>query len=179
MCGNCVKTGSECVYDPSSQKREDAHDGSTRSGHGIKRRRGTPRRWEEDIDELQAIYGDLKQAESSPGQKPDSHAIEARLDKLMSMIERLDGASPALEASERHAGIPIPAVETSLPGKLRPTQPRNGIHISSRPSSPRRAGGESSGDEFPIPSGQATDLVDPVGGLNLGHLSLDDGGRSR
>lgn len=47
------------------------------------------------------------------------------------------------------------------------------------PPSPRRAAADSSGDEFPIPSGHATDLVDPVGSLNLGHLSLEDGGRSR
>ena len=49
---------------------------------------------------------------------------------------------------------------------------------NSRPDSPRRVA-DSSNDEFPIPSGHATDLVDPVGSLNLGHLSLEDGGKSR
>ena len=45
------------------------------------------------------------------------------------------------------------------------------------PHSEARRAADSSGDEFPIPSGPATDLVDPV--LNLGHLSLEDGGKSR
>ena len=126
------------------------------------------------MDELQTIYGQMRQTEASADQKPNPRAIEHRLDKLMSMIDRLGGSAQALEAAEKHA-----AVESTLLEELRQTHARNGGTVSSRPSSPRRAAAESSGDEFPIPSGQATDLVDPVGSLNLGHLSLDDGGRSR
>lgn len=46
-----------------------------------------------------------------------------------------------------------------------------------RPSARPRT--SNSSDEFPIPSGHATDPVDPVESLNLGHLSLEDGGKSR
>ena len=48
----------------------------------------------------------------------------------------------------------------------------------SRQESPRR-NMDSSNEDFPIPAGLSTDDVDPVGTLNLGHLSLQDGGRSR
>lgn len=34
-------------------------------------------------------------------------------------------------------------------------------------------------DNFPLPVGQHSDLVDPVSNLTLGHLSLQEGGRSR
>ena len=34
-------------------------------------------------------------------------------------------------------------------------------------------------DNFPLPVGQQSDLVDPVSNLTLGHLSLQEGGRSR
>lgn len=179
ICGNCAKTGVECLYDASSQKREEGRDRAQQDGHGVKRRRQTPRTWEEDVDELHTIYGQMRQTDASAGQKSTPRAIEHRLDKLMSMIDRLGGSAQALEAAEKHAAAPSAAAESALLEELRQTHARNGRAVSSRPSSPRRAAAESSGDEFPIPSGQATDLVDPVGSLNLGHLSLDDGGRSR
>ncbi|KAJ5712115.1 hypothetical protein N7488_006271 [Penicillium malachiteum] len=178
ICSNCAKTGADCVYDTASQKRDDGRDEAERSNQGVKRRRGTPRTWEEDVDELQSICGHLRQTESPAGQKPDSRAIEHRLDKLMSMIERINGSSSTLEAADQHTVTPNAAVESALLEELRRAHARNGRTTSPRPSSPRRAAAESS-DEFPIPSGQATDLVDPIGSLNLGHLSLEDGGRSR
>lgn len=48
-----------------------------------------------------------------------------------------------------------------------------------RPGSPFSAGADCSSDDFPIPKGQTTDLVDPLETSNLGHMSLGDGGRSR
>lgn len=167
------------MYDASSQKREDAGDGSARGAQGVKRRRQTPRSWEDDVDELQSIYGHLREVRSSPDQKSDPRAIEARLDKLMSMIEHIGGSDQAPEASERQSTASANGMDSALLEKARQNSARSGSSASSRPVSPRRAAAEPSGDEFPIPSGQATDLVDPVGSLNLGHLSLEDGGRSR
>lgn len=177
ICGNCVKNNTECIYNAPAQKDEDARD-TSQHAHGIKRRRENAQTLEEGVDELQSIYGHLKQTESSTSDKSDPRAIESRLDKLMSMIERLGGTKQALEA--------VAEKDTILDTKLEPTTsnaPRpshmHGNAALSRPASPRRIAAESSGDEFPIPSGRATDLVDPVGSLNLGHLSLEDGGRSR
>lgn len=163
----------------SSQKRKDADDGSARGAQGVKRRRQTPRSWEEGVDELQSIYGDLREVRSSPDQRLDPRAIEARLDKLMSMIEHIGSPGQASKAAERQLTSSTDGMDSALMEKLRQGSARNGTSATSRPVSPRRAAVESSGDEFPIPSGQATDLVDPVGSLNLGHLSLEDGGRSR
>lgn len=137
-----------------------------------------PRSWEDDVDELQSIYGHLKEVGSSPDQKSDPRAIEARLDKLMSMIEHIGGPGQAREAAEKHSAVSTGGMDSALIERLR-EDARNGGSVSSRPASPRRVAAETSGEEFPIPSGQATDLVDPVGSLNLGHLSLEDGGRSR
>jgi uncharacterized protein YqgV (UPF0045/DUF77 family) len=175
-----VKNNTECIYDVSSQKDEDVRETSSQPGHGVKRRRETPRTLEEDVGELQSIYGHLRQTESATGEKPDSTAIESRLDKLMSMIERLGGKNQVLEAVGAQATAPDIKVD---PRQLEDLQQNtinlNGNSLAQRAPSPRRVAAESSGDEFPIPSGQATDLVDPVGSLNLGHLSLEDGGRSR
>lgn len=173
-----MKNNTECIYDVSSQKDDDGREGSSQNVHGVKRRREMPRTLEEDVDELQSLYGHLRRAEST-GEKPDPGAIESRLDKLMSMIEHLEESGQTLE----DVGMQV----TALDAKVEPIQsddPRasndlNGNKTPSRSTSPHRLAAESSNDEFPIPSGQATDLVDPVGSLNLGHLSLEDGGRSR
>ncbi|KGO48919.1 Signal recognition particle, SRP19 subunit [Penicillium expansum] len=178
ICGNCVKNNTECIYDVSSQKDDDGRESSSQHTHGVKRRREMPRTLEEDVDELQSLYAHFRRAEST-GEKPDPSAIESRLDKLMSMIERLGESGQTLD----DVGMQV----TALDAKVDPTQlddPRasndlNRNKTPSRSTSPHRIAAESSSDEFPIPSGQATDLVDPVGSLNLGHLSLEDGGRSR
>ncbi|KAJ5779935.1 transcriptional regulator family: Fungal Specific TF [Penicillium paradoxum] len=176
ICGNCVKNNTECTYDVLSQKDDNGRDVSSEP-QGTKRRREASRTLEADVDELQSIYGHLRRGEPM-GEKSDTNAIESRLDKLMSMIERLGGRDQALGAVGMQAINSDPKVEPPQLDDPRPSNSPNGNKASSRPSSPHRGTAESSADEFPIPSGQATDLVDPVGSLNLGHLSLEDGGRS-
>lgn len=168
ICGNCVKNKTECIYDPSSQQQDGDRDKD--GGHGVKRRRENSRYLGDDIEDLQSIYGHLRQAGPS-----EQKSIESRLDKLTSMIERLSKTSHPLDPAEQQflaQQNSAQSVAEAIP-KAEPDT-SNGY---STPDSPRRTA-ESSGDEFPIPAGHATDLVDPVGTLNLGHLSLEDG-RSR
>ncbi|OGM49263.1 C6 transcription factor [Aspergillus bombycis] len=175
VCGNCVKNGTECIYDAAPQKDTGSRHGQTAGGHGIKRRRESSRPLDEDLDDIGSLYGHLRQA-GSPEQKYGSQAIEARLDKLTSMIERLSKSNGPLDAEQRL----LLAQNVNLEAGKGEARPGNGAPVktagASRPDSPRRT---DSSDEFPIPAGLATDLVDPVGSLNLGHLSLEDGGRSR
>ncbi|KAE8355963.1 fungal-specific transcription factor domain-containing protein [Aspergillus coremiiformis] len=176
VCGNCVKNGTECVYDVAPQKDSGLHNSQARGGHGNKRRRESSRPVEDDIDDVGSLHGHLRQVGSSE-QRYGSQAIEARLDKLTSMIERLSKTNGSLDAAQRHLLAPNVNPEAgrgeSRPGNGTVMKPAGTSH----PDSPRRA--DSSSEEFPIPTGHATDLVDPVGSLNLGHLSLEDGGRSR
>lgn len=174
-CGNCLKTGSECIYD--AMPKGESRGSHTKEGHGVKRRREMSGPGDDDIDDLQSVYSHLKQAGSAE-QKSGSNRIEARLDKLTSMVERLSKTNQPLDPAERQ----LLAQNVSLEAAKRDPRQVNGLSLksagNSRPDSPRRAA-DSSGDEFPIPAGHATDLVDPIGSLNLGHLSLEDGGRSR
>lgn len=156
-----MKNGTECIYDPASEKESISHD---TDGQGVKRRRGSSRQFEDDIEDLQSMYGRLRQAGPS-----EQKSIESRLDKLTSMIERLSKTSQPGDPAEQQLLAQNAAQET--------TKPDNRSNGYSTPDSTRRAV-DSSSDEFPIPAGHATDLVDPVGSLNLGHLSLEDG-RSR
>lgn len=104
-----MKNSTECIYDVSSQKDDDGRDGSSQNAHGVKRRREMPRTLEEDVDELQSLYGQLRRAEST-GEKPDPSAIESRLDKLMSMIERLGGSGQTLE----DVGMQVTALDAKV-----------------------------------------------------------------
>ncbi|KAI9372599.1 hypothetical protein BJX61DRAFT_433716 [Aspergillus egyptiacus] len=165
VCGSCAKNGTECIYDPISQKEDGPRDSRDKDGHGVKRRRESSRRLEDDFEDLQSMYGRLKQAGPS-----EQRSIEARLDKLTSMIESLSKTSQPMSQAEHQLLAQNAAQEAP---KLE-SRPQNGYPA---PDSPRRTV-ESTGDEFPIPAGHATDLVDPVGSLNLGHLSLEEG-RSR
>ncbi|KAL5339900.1 hypothetical protein BJX70DRAFT_362797 [Aspergillus crustosus] len=174
ICGNCIKNGTECIYDPASQRENEQRNGRDKDGLGVKRRRESSKQLEDDdYEDLQSIYGHLRQAGPT-----EQKSIEARLDKLTSMIERLSKTSQPLDPEERQLLAQHQAQHEaqSAVHDLSRSETR-GSNADSPPSSPRRTA-DSSSDEFPIPAGHATDLVDPVGSLNLGHLSLEDG-RSR
>ncbi|PYH49475.1 uncharacterized protein BP01DRAFT_413116 [Aspergillus saccharolyticus JOP 1030-1] len=182
ICGNCQKNETECVYDASAQKdTTEARNAPFKDGQGVKRRRESSQQLEEeDMDDLQSLYGHLKRSGSSEQQPLGSQGIEARLDKLTSMIERLSKtSSQALNPSEKLLLLQNAGSESLLQKEPRVAGGATSkVANVARSDSPRRVA-DSSGDEFPIPAGHATDLVDPVGSLNLGHLSLEDGGRSR
>ncbi|PGH31177.1 hypothetical protein GX50_06056 [[Emmonsia] crescens] len=197
ICGTCEKTKSECLYSSSPltdpfQSRHHSRDNS----HGTKRRRelNDPVNNDPSSAELLSPYNILREIQRGQAalreQYSDSQAIAARLDQLTAVVEqwaRTNG-SPSLEEInisgqiQRHdaptnAG-PQQQDAPDFPRPLSDTSPPIG------PSSQTRLGQmgqaeNSIGDDFPIPSGLETDLVDPVGSLNLGHLSLEDGGKSR
>ncbi|KAL4879423.1 fungal-specific transcription factor domain-containing protein [Aspergillus karnatakaensis] len=169
ICGNCIKNGTECIYDPTSQRDNEPRNGRDKDGHGVKRRRESSKQLEDDFEDLQSMYGRLRQAGPT-----EQKSIEARLDKLTSMIERLSKTSQPLDPAEQQLLAQHEAQNAAQDAQRSGTRPLIG---EAAPDSPRRMA-DSSSDEFPIPAGHATDLVDPVGSLNLGHLSLEDG-RSR
>ncbi|CRG91921.1 putative transcriptional regulatory protein C139,03 [Talaromyces islandicus] len=178
VCGNCSKNGTECSYDVAPKKGSAAKDDDEYINHGTKRRRETSRPLDEDVDMSQSLFAGRGTSDLRGG----SHAIEARLDKLTNMIERLSKVNDSIPIQEmgRQLQNMSQVVEPQLSAKAAPSAPKK--TSSSGTGSPPRGGdargGDASGDDFPIPSGNATDPVDPIGSLNLGHLSLEDG-RSR
>lgn len=185
ICGNCTKAGSECVYDNAPSKKSSDLDATDEDGHhGIKRRRQTLQSVDEDEDNVTTVVHERQPPpSSSSSSRNGSLAIQAQLNKLTSMIENLSKAKGPLPVEEMNRQLRTISqrvdMQSSSEGKLAAacatTSSSNKMSVSGD-HSPRR-NGEPSGDEFPVPSGNATDPVDPVG-LNLGHLSLEDG-RSR
>lgn len=179
ICGNCSKNGTECSYDVAPKKGSATQEDDEYTGHGVKRRRETSRPIDEDLDMSQSPFAGRGEAS---GLRGGSNAIEARLDKLTNMIERLSKANDSIPIQEmsRQLQNMSQVVEPQTSAKPAASAPNSATPkktASSEAASPRRVG-DASGDEFPIPSGNAADPVDPISSLNLGHLSLEDG-RSR
>lgn len=127
-----------------------------------------------------------------PTEEP--RTLEARLDRLTSMVEKLSRANGAQtigsdendetedrsqsDIRNRARNRDVSRLSVSTANKWGQRSGSIWEKDLSRPSSSERPSRPPS-DEFPIPTGASTDLVDPMGSLNLGHLSLQDGGRSR
>ena len=130
-------------------------------------------------------------------EKPASNGtIESRLDRLTSLVEALSrGKAPeSFEPSYPDFGIrqeknnrptkPSLASYKSQdngPSLLAPVASRSshgpGEDRSRNPSAERAL--KSPVYDFDIPTASSTDLSDPMGNLNLGYLSIQEGGRSR
>ncbi|KAJ5950447.1 uncharacterized protein N7479_008860 [Penicillium vulpinum] len=168
VCGNCTKNNTECMYD-AEPRQDDARSSRTRRVNKNKRRRQIE---QENTDE--PTHDHSRPAPLSNVQKTDLSAVEAHLAQLVSLVERLKRDNKAQESAEVQAPVSKPSAET-VPleeGNLRSKS-------IAQPGSPLSAAAECSSDEFPIPNGQTTDLVDPLETSNLGHMSLGDGGSSR
>ncbi|EFR04252.1 hypothetical protein MGYG_07260 [Nannizzia gypsea CBS 118893] len=188
VCGNCVKTGTECMYDSmaAAAQRNRAEDNHQR----VKRKRDVPKPAKKDEPDLSTPQESLRELLNYQArlreQKSGSDEIATRLDRLTSMIERLSRTGDAhnIEGSVAGGGSASsnvagrPGIVDGAPGRPRNRSVSTSGSVS-RQSSPRRNSDDASNDDFPIPAGLSTDLVDPVGTLNLGHLSLEDSGRSR
>lgn len=172
VCGNCAKNETECVYDAHPPKPTDGDP-----SHRNKRRRDTSQTPTDTISDSGYAPGWRSGLRKDQDVRSDPQAIEARLDKLTSMIERLSKASNdtfSAEEAARQLGMLNQAADSRNTTLQKSSDPPS----RSSTSTPRR-NVEANGEEFPIPPGNATDVVDPVGSLNLGHLSLEDGGKSR
>ncbi|KAL2374775.1 hypothetical protein RJZ57_000741 [Blastomyces gilchristii] len=196
-CGTCEKTKSECVYSSSSltDSSQSRHH-SRENKHGIKRQRelNEPVNIDDSSIEVLSPYHILKEIQRGQAalreQYSDSQAIAARLDQLTAIVEqwaRTNDPQSLEELSttrhrQRHdaptnAGLQQQGAP-DLPSQLSDTSPPVGPLSKTRLCQIAQAE-NNTGDDFPIPSGLETDLVDPVGSLNLGHLSLEEGGKPR
>ncbi|OAX79804.1 hypothetical protein ACJ72_05876 [Emergomyces africanus] len=185
ICGTCEKTKSECIYSSSSladpfQLRHHSQDNS----HGIKRRRefNDPLNSDGSSVEVLSPYNILREIQRGQDalreQYSDSKVIAARLDQLTAVVEQWVRANGAhIQRQSQQHDAPTKHDGPELPGSLLDISPAVGTSKSTLCQTGQAT--SSSGDDFPIPSGLETDLVDPVGSLNLGHLSLEDGGKSR
>lgn len=195
ICSNCSKTGDGCTYDPSTSSRgglnlspQESFDDSR---SGAKRRRADSKPSDSTSPSSNG-WGAAEQAYEETG---GPETIESRLDRLTSMVDKLskgqalqtvmgnggvlDGNGLRVEKRSPQAGSRrLSTSQTATWGaSATPEDERSGRSTSQRRTPGRSL--ERPSEEFPLPPGDPDDLADPLSTLNLGYLSLQDGGRSR
>lgn len=158
--------------------RREARDSTNNE---IKRRNEDQGTTEKELNEilfpvgrdLEDIQKGLHEQNSGPGE------IVERLNRLSSMVEQLAQKDRSQSATESQVDIN----DWDLPGESasKPLAPHSRLEDEYIPSLRRSSQhtNNSSGEDFPLPTGHGTDFLGSVGTLNLGHLSLEDGGKSR
>lgn len=148
-------------------------------------------------DDDSSVDRDTSRALSAEQSLVTPKDIESRLDRLTAMVEQLTrDVNP--RQTEVLYGIVGNGLNQQIPGRShslgsresshyhlngqadvehrRQGHGRDHTHLSETAS---ERGHRDHEDNFPLPVGQQSDLVDPVSNLTLGHLSLQEGGRSR
>lgn len=151
VCGTCAKNGTECIYDGELRKDEAAYRGS----RGLQWQDGNP-------------TSELTPADMRSGQMgvptDEGPGIVSQMDKVISTIERLD------EERNQVAAVAMDNKST----KIAPINDSKKA-ASSRPVSPLPRSTAS----VPASSEEVAGLADSMENLDLGHLILEDDGRSR
>lgn len=171
VCGTCAKNGTECVYDGESRREEAA----SRGFHGLQWQ-GQAQQTSSEEPTSEPPSADMRFGQMGIPNGEGS-GIVSQMDKVISTIERLD------EERNRSLGGKVAAVnmDNSNTGSAPVNDHKERLQsASSRPTSPLTLSTASiNGNDYPVSSGKVTDLADSMENLDLGHLILEDDGRSR
>lgn len=173
--------------------------------HGLKRRRKSIRPTGESgnaasgasEDDDSSVDRDTSRALSAEQSLVTPKDIESRLDRLTAMVEQLtrDVNPRQTEVLYGIVGNGLKQQNSDHTHSLGTREPSR-YHLNGQADVEHRRQGHGGDhthlndtgsdrghrdheDNFPLPLGQQSDLVDPVSNLTLGHLSLQEGGRSR
>ena len=194
-CGNCAKSNDQCVYSTNERLNSAIGDSSPEElRQGAKRRRESTYQRDGSSDFTSPSSNGTAGQDAADPPHPDA-SIETRLDRLTQLVEALSKNNGTAETTAKGAselGMRQERANGSQP-PLSPDKDRNKdvdllgpSHSSTRkraaPTGSHPGGTEptpdSAGFEFEIPS-NASATGDPIANLNLGYLSIQDGGRTR
>ena len=205
VCGACQRTSEDCVYndnnnqDPTSTSTSTYTESSPEDiRSGVKRRIDVSASRESSTDRTSPT---TSEGTYEPGKQS---SIEDRLDRLTSLVEALSKGSngsigkahdePVDNFGHRLGlreidGNGVPPRRNSLKfGSTASAAVRAAANQSSRQQDRDRSRGQSSErandrakwtPEPALPAGEASELADPMSKMNLGYLSVQEGGRSR
>ena len=180
MCTNCAKTGDECIYDTTIRSEQSApgEPSPEQYRQGLKRprqERASRSSFSENYTSPSSNGWDHQDHTANP-----SDSIESRLDRLTTLVEALSKRPTETESVDiEKIGSYIEQAKEKNDDKLRVT----GRPVARRFSTGRRptylTGSESENNSRRPSKVDPVDLADPTSNLNIGYLSLQDGGRSR
>lgn len=193
VCGACRSTHERCVYNDNSRDGVSTSTYTESSPEEV--RQGTKRRKE---DRGSRESSSERTSPTSSGDTPESlkkTSIEDRLDRLTALVEALTKSKDPDQTVEETTGRQLGLRRENAGGlKLRrnsiryttevievanllnrpPSRPRN--HDRSRGASSERV---DTSPDIDLPTAEANELADPMSKMNLGYLSVQEGGRAR
>ena len=177
-CGNCVKNNDICEWNSDSR-------GSSVPESSPEVARNSKRRKADVAEEDDSSEGPSPSSNRTRENGPLKSTVEDRLDRLTQLVEALsrgnhDEAAAHLDSEfglrkEKTRRIPSPAPNGRDDDSLRPLSSMNTRALS--PGN-RERNSQSPAYHFDIPTASA-EIEDPLAKLNIGYLSVQEGGRSR
>ncbi|MCJ1390341.1 hypothetical protein MMC18_003200 [Xylographa bjoerkii] len=183
ICGNCRKSKDRCSYDTVASP---VAESSSRSAP--KRRRTATS--SEAPPQVEDGESSSSANESPPKTRPPASAIPSdineRLDRLTTLVEQLsrkDATNPSVSAEKQPQNVSREPARRALPGRAKANSPQGPSKQSSAKSPSTHASssgtGEEGDDNISEQPDASYDTTDGEGELTLGHLSLQEDGRSR
>ena len=177
-CGNCLKNQERCEWSTESRGSSTLADSSPELARNFKRRK-TDTAGEDDDDD--------SSEELSPGSNGTKEngavngGIEERLDRLTQLVEALSRGNhdEATTRLESEFGLRKEKVSRRAPSPANNVEDDDSPRILSSRRASRALSPGNPDRTFEIPTADSADLEDPLSKLNLGYLSVQEGGRSR
>ena len=186
-CGNCVKAQDECVYSTNNRSGSvNAESSPEDTKHGAKRKKTETYRRESSADHTSPSSNGSGGPETASTPATNG-SIESRLDRLTQLVEALNKNNGTeavnkvlpefgIRQEKKNGRTFVSDKEADELQLLAPVRSAKQNH--SRDTS-TESNFKASGAEFQLPSANSADPADPLENINLGYLSIQEGGRTR
>lgn len=189
ICGNCLKTHDECIYNTNHRSGSVVTESSPEETRQRAKRKKTDSHRRGSSADNTSPSSNGSGGPESAATPATSTSIESRLDRLTQLVEALNKSNGAeavnkilpefgIRQEKRNGRTLTSDKEADELQLLAPpvSKPTKGNH-SRDPST--ESNYKSSGGEFPLPLANSAESADPLENINLGYLSIQEGGRTR
>ena len=196
ICGACSRTSEDCVYNENNNQDPISTSTSTYTESSPEEMRlGVKRRIDNSASRESSTERTSPTTSEGTYEPRKQSSIEDRLDRLTSLVEALSNGKAHEEEPVDNFGHRIGLREIDANGV--PPR-RNSLKFGSTASAVVKAAADQSTrqqdrdrsrgqsterakwtPEPALPAGEASELADPMSKMNLGYLSVQEGGRSR
>ncbi|MCJ1284823.1 hypothetical protein MMC26_004160 [Xylographa opegraphella] len=182
-CGNCRKSKDKCSYDSVASS---VAESSSRTAPKRRRTATSSEVPQQVEDEGSSSSENEPPTKTHPPESAVPPDISQRLDRLTALVEQLtrkDSTNFGVSAEKHPQIVSGEPSRRVLPAKAKSTISREASKQSTAPSPSSDASssghGEEGDDNIPEPPDASYETTDGEGELTLGHLSLQEDGRSR
>jgi hypothetical protein len=179
-CGNCVKTQEECVYSTNNRSGSIYTESSPEDArHGAKRKKTDSFQRESSADNT-SPSSNCSGGPDSAATPATNVSIESRLDRLTQLVEALNKSNGAEAVSKV---LPEFGIRQEKRNRYAFTSDKEADELLfNAPPRSRQGKQNRSRDpsmELQLPPANSAESADPLESINMGYLSIQEGGRTR